>query len=70
VVQGYELVNGRVALSDVGGTGVGVAFYVRNLFDEDYDLGSVGSSAGAGFESFYSAPPRTIGVSLRYDFGG
>jgi iron complex outermembrane receptor protein len=69
-VRGYTVADARLELSDVGGTGLDVAVYVKNLTDANYDFGTSGSSPdGIGVDSFIHAPPRTVGVSLRYNFG-
>jgi iron complex outermembrane receptor protein len=70
VVPGYETVDLRVTVRGLAGRPVDVSAYVRNVFDEYYYGGVQSASlAGTGLASYYVAPPRTYGVSLRYRFG-
>ena len=69
-VQGYTTADLRIELANILGKGVDVAAYVRNLTDANYDFGTSGSAPdGTGVQSFIHAPPRTYGVSIRYNFG-
>jgi iron complex outermembrane receptor protein len=69
-VEGYTNADLRVELANIQGKGVDVAFYVRNLFDSDYNFGTAGSQPNSlGVQSFIHAPPRNYGVSVRYTFG-
>jgi len=69
-VEGYTTADLRIELANILGKGVDVAAYVRNLTDANYDFGTSGSSPdGVGVQSFIHAPPRTYGVSIRYNFG-
>jgi len=69
-VRGYTVGDARLELSAVGGTGLDIAVYVKNFTNTNYDFGTSGSSPDSiGVESFIHAPPRTVGVSLRYNFG-
>jgi iron complex outermembrane recepter protein len=70
-VPAYDVVDSRVTLGDIAGSGLDVAFYVNNLTDEHYFIGGVsGSPATFGEKSYFLARPRSYGVSLRYQFGG
>lgn len=68
VVDGWETVDTRATISGFRGLPVDLSFYVRNVFDETYALGSGSSSSGAGIFSYVYASPRTYGASLRYSF--
>jgi iron complex outermembrane recepter protein len=69
-VEGYTTADLRVELDDIQGKGVDVAVYVKNLTDSDYNFGTAGSQPNSlGVQSFIKAPPRTWGVSIRYNFG-
>ena len=62
-IDGYTLVNARVALRDVsvGPGSLDVALWSKNLTDEEYILVTTG--AGTSFN-----PPATFGVDLIYEF--
>ena len=69
VLPAYDLVNARLDLNDLGGSGLDLGFFVRNVFDKDYLASSnVGSRALGILSGFYGAP-RTYGVDLRFRFG-
>ncbi|RPT97944.1 TonB-dependent receptor [Pseudomonas aeruginosa] len=66
-IDGYALVNLAAGLrSDLGDGQLGTSVWLKNAFDKDYYL-----SAFASINGSYTASvgqPRTLGVSLRYDF--
>lgn len=69
-IEGYTTADLRVTLANILGKGVDVAAYVRNLTDSDYNYGTGASQPDSlGVQSFIHAPPRTYGVSVRYNFG-
>ena len=60
----------RVALEDIGGTGLSAAGYVRNLTNETTYIGTGSSSpSGIGAQSFVIGRARQIGLQLGYKFG-
>jgi len=63
-------VDARLALDDIGGSGVDTALTVSNLFDAKYDYGSVGSAHSSGYRTSLFGAPRTFAVSVRYAWGG
>ena len=67
-IPSYELVNLRIDLNGVAGTGLDISAFARNLTDEEYY--SNGSAAGAfiGISSYVLAPPRLYGMEVRYSF--
>lgn len=67
-VPSYELVNLRVDINDVGGKGLDISAFARNLTDQEYY--SSGSAAGTfiGISSYVLGPPRLYGMELRYSF--
>ena len=66
-IDGYSLVNLAAGLrSDLGDGQLDTSVWLKNAFDKDYYL-----SAFASINGSYTASvgqPRTLGVSLRYDF--
>ncbi|MFU2817235.1 TonB-dependent receptor [Pseudomonas aeruginosa] len=66
-IDGYALVNLAAGLrSDLGDGQLDTSVWLKNAFDKDYYL-----SAFANINGSYTASvgqPRTLGVSLRYDF--
>ncbi|MBI7994430.1 TonB-dependent receptor [Pseudomonas aeruginosa] len=66
-IDGYALVNLAAGLrSDLGDGQLDTSVWLKNAFDKDYYL-----SAFASIHGSYTASvgqPRTLGVSLRYDF--
>ena len=70
ILPAYGVFNARFDLKGIGGSGIDVGVFVRNLLDKDYLASSnVGSSVLGINSSFYGAP-RTYGLELRYGFGG
>ena len=63
--DGYTLVNGRVGWVSPSGQ-TELALYFRNLFDEEYDLGT----APDGFTTLFGkyGDPRTYGVELSWTY--
>lgn len=65
----YTLVNLRAEWSDIARSGVSVAAYATNLFDEEYRIGVLGLIAeGLGFQSSVYGEPRMYGVEIGYKF--
>jgi len=67
-VPGYNNVDLRVALDNVGGTNLGIAAYVRNLTNEVTYLGAGSSNFSLGSFSYLVGPPRTAGLQVSYQF--
>ena len=63
----YGVVNGRVALSGmtIGSTELEVAFWGRNLDDEEYKVHSI--SLGA-YQAAYFGEPKSYGVDVKLSF--
>jgi iron complex outermembrane recepter protein len=69
-VQSYITVDSRITLANIGDSGVDVSIWASNMLDEDYNYGTSASSPHTlGVNSYIHANPRTIGLSLRYNFG-
>ena len=67
-IAGYRLVNGRLAWSDVLGSKITAAAYVRNLFNQRYYTGGNGTGLSAGFNSAYPGVPRMYGLEVSVGF--
>src|SRR5690606_5520569 len=66
VVPSYHLTNLRVDLRGIGGTGLDLGVFVRNLTDEEYNTTVSASGAFVGMTSMLSAPPRRCGAQMTY----
>lgn len=65
----YSLINARVELNKIGGTGASAALFVNNLLNQKYRIGVLGLMAeGLGFQSSVYGEPRMYGVELGYKF--
>ncbi len=69
-IPAYRTVDARIVLKNIGGTGLDGAIFANNLLNEKYFYGSGNLAASVGFFSYIRAAPRTVGMSLRYNFGG
>ncbi|HCF6611351.1 TPA: TonB-dependent receptor [Pseudomonas aeruginosa] len=66
-IDGYALVNLAAGLrSDLGDGQLDTSVWLKNAFDKDYYLSAFASINGSYTASL--GQPRTLGVSLRYDF--
>ena len=66
----YEVVNLNLNWNKVFGSPVDAAVFVTNALDKEYNLFQSGVSTFLNFEAVTPAPPRMIGVRLKYSFGG
>lgn len=78
--DGYALLNARIGLSNVAGTGLGVAVFGSNLTNTYYQIGGiylmsggptangVTPSGGPGFASAVYGEPRTYGIEVSFKF--
>ena len=67
-IEGYELVNLRVALEDVAGSSLSVAAFVRNALEEEYIRGGLPLGAVIGINTTIHGEPRTVGIEFTYNF--
>jgi len=67
-VRGYEVVNARLGLLDIAGSGLDLSVFVNNLFDNDYVSGTGNFAPGLSFVSVAYGAPRFYGVEARYKF--
>ena len=64
----YELVNARIGVDDIGGTGISAAFFAKNIFDKEYFVGGIGLGTAGGYNLAVPGEPRTYGVDLSFRF--
>jgi iron complex outermembrane receptor protein len=67
---GYGLVDLRLSWNHVDGKPVDISVYAKNLTNKVYVLNASDDTQLFGFVSLQYGDPRTIGVELRYTFGG
>ncbi|MCP3733227.1 TonB-dependent receptor [Sphingomonas sp. MG17] len=78
--KGYALVNARIAINDISGSGIGLALWGKNLTDEYYKQGvislmsngpilnGVNPGGAPGFSNAVFGEPRTYGVEASFKF--
>lgn len=67
---GYGLVDLRLDWNHIGGRPIDIGIYVKNLTNKVYVLNASDDTQLFGFVSLQYGDPRTVGVELRYTFGG
>lgn len=67
-LPGYTVTNMRLDWADIGGSGVDLAVYLRNVFDEKYFVSPSVLLANFPTSSVYVGEPRTWGLVGRYRF--
>jgi iron complex outermembrane receptor protein len=67
-IDDYAVANFRIDWRDVVGTDIEVAAFINNAFDEDYITGGLSVPDSLGYVAATYGPPRTYGVSVRYNF--
>lgn len=67
-IDGYTLANARLEWNEIRGSDVSFAFYVRNLTDEEYNVGGFPLGAVIGANNVLPGTPRMYGVELNVDF--
>lgn len=69
-INGWGTLGLRADLEHIGGAPVDLGVFVRNVTDEKYNVAGQTLNNDIGFASRIPGAPRTVGVSLRYSFGG
>ncbi len=64
----YSVWNFRIDWREVMGSGIDIAAYVDNAFDEDYVTGGLSIPEDLGMVVNTYGAPRTVGAVLRYNF--
>lgn len=65
--EAYSLLNARLEVNNIGGTGFSVALYGRNITDKSYALSTVRAET-FGFISRFYGEPATYGLEATYRF--
>lgn len=69
ILPAYTLVNARIDLANIGGTGLSASVWAKNLFDVEYQAGGTDlATLGLGYTADFLGAPRTYGVELRVAF--
>lgn len=67
--QDYWLVDLSAGWDNIGGSGIDIAGYIRNVFDKEYKVGGIQLYTGAsGFIAAAFGRPRTAGLQVRYSY--
>lgn len=67
-LDSYHLVNLRLWLEDIAGTGLSLVAYVRNATDEEYERGGLPMAGVFGSNATIAGAPRTYGIEATYRF--
>lgn len=70
LAKGYQIVNVRIDLKDIGGMPIDAGVFARNLLQKAYVVGQSAANSGLGIHSVLYGEPRMFGAQLRYRFGG
>lgn len=67
-LPGYTIANFRVDWDNVAGSGFGLAFWMRNAFNEKYYVGGLAQGSSLGVNSANVGRPRMYGAELTAKF--
>ena len=67
-IDGYSLVNVRAELKDAFGSGLSLALYANNLFEEEYFVGGLPLGQVSGTNATIPGAPRMYGFELGVEF--
>jgi len=65
----YDVANLRLDWNGIGNTGVDLAFFMRNVLDDEYPYAAHGTQDSLGLFTYAYAEPRMYGLEIRYQFG-
>ncbi|MFA5549808.1 MAG: hypothetical protein WDA10_14790, partial [Porticoccaceae bacterium] len=65
----YDVANLRLDWNGIGGTGVDLGFFVRNVLDDDSPYAASATADSLGIYTFSHMEPRMYGLELKYSFG-
>jgi len=68
ITKGYQLVNLRADLKRAFGTPLDIGLYVKNLTNEDAEVGASNQYPSSGVAAVTMGPPRTIGAEVTFHF--
>lgn len=64
----YELVNARIGIDNIAGSGFSAAAFVKNAFDKQYFVGGIGLGTAGGYNLAVPGEPRTFGADITFRF--
>ena len=64
----YDLLNFRLSLEEIAGSGFSAVAFVRNATDEEYERGGLSLAGVTASNSTIAGEPRTWGVEVSYNF--
>jgi len=68
IEKGYALAKARLNWDNIGGSGIGAALFMDNIFNKLYRVGALGLMSEIGFLSSVYGEPRTYGLEIGYKF--
>lgn len=68
-IGGYTILNARVDWNNIAGSKVHAAAYVRNMLNEQYEVGGVGLGATVGLDAVMLGTPRLAAWRSESGFG-
>ncbi|HKX77407.1 MAG TPA: TonB-dependent receptor [Novosphingobium sp.] len=68
ITKAYQLINVRADLKKAFGSPVDIGLYVKNLTNEDAEVGASAQYPSTGVAAVTMGPPRTFGVELTFGF--
>jgi iron complex outermembrane receptor protein len=68
VIKSYDVTNIRLDFNGFGREGLDLGLFVRNVFDDEYQVAGAASGLFIGFETGIYGAPRMYGAELRYSF--
>lgn len=66
--KGYALVNGRIELGNISGSGITAAVFGRNLFNKRYVDSAIPFQDSVGLDTGVYGAPRTYGAEVTFKF--
>lgn len=67
-IPAYDLVNFSTSWRGVMGSPFDVRLWVKNVFDEEYEVYGSNQMAQFGYATYFYGNPREYGLNLRYNF--
>ncbi|WP_439540582.1 TonB-dependent receptor [Sphingomonas sp.] len=65
----YTLVNLRLDFENLGGTGVALGLFMRNVFDTTFIVSGATTTRTSGYNTVFYNEPRMYGAQLKFRFG-
>ena len=68
VLPAYGLLNGKLTLAKINGSGLSVALFVRNALNQEYYIGGASNTKTLGYATIVPGEPRMAGAEVHYTF--